>query len=204
VPDKKLKIAVLGDSTVTQQNWGTLISDYYAGSLTFENYAKSGESSKSFIMNGYWDQALKSDAHIFLIQFGHNDCPNKGNRTTDPQTSYKFYLQKYIDDIKALGSKTILVTPMERRNFNSKGKIKLGLDKYAQAMKEVGQANNIPVIDLHSQSVALYERLGKEKSDALGPKGDRTHFNQAGAEQITKIVVELLDDIKFLSSQRRK
>lgn len=193
-------VAIAGDSTVTDcpeesenRGWGQLIGDYF-DEMKFTNYAKPGESSKSFIMNGYWDQALKSDADYFLIQFGHNDCPNKGERTTDPQTTYKFYLQKYIDDIRALGATPILVTPMERRNFDPDGKIKLTLDKYSAAMKEFATENDVALIDLHSESVKIYEELGRQKSDALGPEGDRTHFNKTGAKILTDYIAGQLNE----------
>ena len=191
---QKPLVAIIGDSTVCDsplesegRAWGQLIGNYF-DNIESMNFAKGGESSKSFIMRGRWDQALKSDADYFLIQFGHNDCPGKGERTTDPQTTYKFYLQKYIDDIKALGATPILVTPMERRHFRSDGSLKLTLDKYAAAMKELAKENDVVLIDLHSESIRIYEELGKQKSDALGPKGDRTHFNHTGAKMLADYI----------------
>jgi len=200
--DKKdFKVVIVGDSTVTDcpaeskyRGWGQLLGGYFDKKYKFTNHAKSGESSKSFIMNGYWDQALKSDADYFLIQFGHNDCPNKGERTTDPQTTYKFYLQKYIDDVKALGSAPILVTPMERRGFNRDGSLRLTLDKYSAAMKEVALENDIALIDLHSESVRIYEEMGQEKAKTLGVPGDATHFNEYGAKIMADYVAGQLKD----------
>jgi len=205
--DKKdFKIVIVGDSTVTDVpperepgGWGQLLGAYFDKKYKFTNHAKSGESSKSFIMNGYWDQALKSDADYFLIQFGHNDCPGKGERTTDPETSYKFYLQKYIDDVKALGATPILVTPMERRVFNRDGSLKLTLDKYSKAMKELAKDSQIALIDLHSESIKIYEKMGKHKSMSLGPDGDRTHFNSAGAKILADFIVGQLKDRSLLN-----
>lgn len=202
VSDKKqVKVVIVGDSTVSdrrqkslRRGWGQFIGEHFGDSIEFVNHAKPGESSKSFIMNGYWDQALKSDADYFLIQFGHNDCPNKGERTTNPETSYKFYLQIYIDDIKALGSTPILVTPMERRNFNADGSIKLTLVKYSAAMKEVARDNKIASIDLHSESLRIYKKMGKQKSNSLGPDGDLTHFNASGAKIMADFLAKQLAD----------
>ena len=198
---KNFKVVSIGDSTVTDVGperepggWGQLLPGYFSDKYNFTNHAKSGESSKSFMMNGYWDQALKSDADYFLIQFGHNDCPGKGERTTDPQTTYKFYLQRYIDDVKALGAAPILVTPMERRIFTADGKITPTLDKYAAAMKEVAKDNEVALIDLQTYSIEVYEKLGKEKSDLLGPKRDRTHFNAAGGKIMADFVAKQLKD----------
>jgi len=202
-PSHKIKVAIIGDSTVSDRpegdirsGWGEQLSDAFGDKFDIVNYAKPGESSKSFLLNGLWDRALNSNPDYVLIQFGHNDGPNKGERTTEPATSYKFYLQKYIDDVKAMGAIPILVTPMERRKFTKSGKIKATLDKFAQAMKEVAKANELQLIDLHSKSIALYELLGEKESHLLGPKGDKTHFNKKGAKMLSEFLVEQLTILK--------
>jgi len=180
---KPIVIAIVGDSTVADyaeedklRGWGQMIPEFFTANVTVINYAKCGESSKSFIKKGFWDEALANRADYFMIQFGHNDCPGKGDRATDPNTDYKDYILKYIDDSRKSGAQPILVTPMERRNFEQDGTVKLTLDKYSDAMKKVGKITNVPVIDLHERSVRFYEFLGEEGSNYLNTEADRTHF----------------------------
>ena len=40
--------------------------------------AANGRSSKSFIAEGRWREALEKKGGYYLIQFGHNDEPGKG------------------------------------------------------------------------------------------------------------------------------
>ena len=80
--------------------------------LTYLNLARGGRSSKSFINEGHWKEALDSKPDYIFIQFGHNDQPGKGpERETDPKTTYPEYqaeLKKLIEQekisIKAKGS----------------------------------------------------------------------------------------------------
>ena len=42
------------------------------------NLAAGGRSSKSYIDEGKWKEALARKGDYYLIQFGHNDEPGKG------------------------------------------------------------------------------------------------------------------------------
>ncbi len=197
---KPIVIVLVGDSTVADyalenelRGWGQIIPEYFNDKVTIKNCARNGRSSKSFIKEGLWDKAMETKADYVMIQFGHNDCPGKGgDRTTDPNSDYQEYLLKYIKDSRKAGAEPILVTSVERRNFDEKGKIKTTLTKYADAMKKVGKKENVPVIDLYTRSVKLYESLGEKGCSYMNPtvKPDRTHFTKEGAKSITKLVVD--------------
>ncbi|MHB9071767.1 MAG: rhamnogalacturonan acetylesterase [Sedimentisphaerales bacterium] len=194
-----IRIAIVGDSTAADyppedmcglRGWGQLLPQFLKSNVTVINFAKCGASSKSFIKNGYWETALQCKADYYFIQFGHNDCPGKDERTTDPNSDYQEYLGKYINDVRAFGGKPVLVTPMERRNFNKDGTVKLTLDKYVAAMKTIGRRYDVAVIDLNKRSIAFYESLGDEGSGYLMTSADRTHFTEAGARAMARLVVE--------------
>jgi lysophospholipase L1-like esterase len=196
VSSKPIVIVLVGDSTVADyppgdelRGWGQVIPEFFNDNVTVRNFAKNGRSSKSFIKEGFWDEALAGGADYVMIQFGHNDCPGKGDRTTDPDGDYRDYLLKYIEDSRRIGARPILITSVERRNFGRDGKIELTLDRYAAAMKETGKRENVPVIDLHAGSVGLYESLGEEGSNYMNAKADHTHFTEEGARSITRLIV---------------
>jgi hypothetical protein len=60
-------------------------------------------------------------------------------------------------------------------------------------MLVVGKKKNVPVIDLHAASMALFDRLGDEgSSDLTASASDRTHFSRKGARTIARLVAEAL------------
>src|SRR5580692_2265506 len=116
-----MKIVLVGDSTVNDEGgWG----EGFRWSLTegggpmFEviNLAKNGRSSKSFRDEGLWAPALAAKPDFILIQFGHNDEPGKGpERETDPATTYRANMTRYIEEARAASAIPILVTSIVRR-----------------------------------------------------------------------------------------
>lgn len=199
--EPQIRILLIGDSTAATYNkppkdrpdltgWGQVFGEFFTDDVTILNRAASGRSSKSFIKEGRWKKAVAEKADYLFIQFGHNDCPGKGDRETDPATTYQDYLRQYIDEARAANIKPVLVTPMTRRRFQN-GMIWTTLRPYADAMLKVGREKNVPVIDLHQKSVALFNQLGDAGSDDFSPsKSDRTHFSRKGAREIARLVAE--------------
>jgi lysophospholipase L1-like esterase len=141
--------------------------------------------------------ALEAKPAFVLIQFGHNDMPGKGpNRETDPETTYRANLTRFVQEARAIGAEPILVTSMARRTFD-KGKIRGELRPYADAMKKVAAENKVPLVDLFTRSIELLEKLGPTASDQFNPttkegRPDHTHLNAKGADAMTDIIVEEL------------
>lgn len=197
-----LRIAIVGDSTVSEyaanrpdRGWGMFIEERFReGSVTVSNLAKPGRSTKTFIQEGRWKSVLEEKPNYVLIQFGHNDshAPDKPE-STDAPTTYKEYLRRYIDESRAITATPILVTPMVRRIFDANGKLVDDLQRYADAMKEVGAEKGVAVIDLHASSKELVEKLGPETSKEMAnKKGDVTHFNEKGARMMADLVMKEL------------
>jgi lysophospholipase L1-like esterase len=160
------------------------------------NHARSGRSSKSFFREGHWLKTLATKPDYVLIQFGHNDQPGKGDRTTDPGGDYRDYLRQYIREAKAAGIRPILVTPVARRRFEQ-GKIVSTLGPWVDAMHEVGTQEIVPVIDLHAASVRLFNELGDDGSSDLSPSdSDRTHFSRKGAQAVAELFVQDLRTVE--------
>ena len=162
----------------------------------------SGRSSKSYINEGHWKKLLEAKPDTILIQFGHNDQPGKGpDRETDPGTTYREFLARYVDEARAIGARPILVTSLARRHFTPEGKIRSDLGPYAEAVKAVAAEKKVPVIDLHARSIELLERLGPQASAEFDPKPkeagkatapDKTHLSPKGSEVFGVIVAEEL------------
>jgi lysophospholipase L1-like esterase len=198
---KKIKIVILGDSTVQTYapglgivGWGQLFGSYFTNEVGVHNHALSGRSSKSFIADGLLGKVLKDKADFALIQFGHNDNHAKTEpKSTDAATDYKDYLRQYIAAFKQHNTKVIFVTPMCRMTFHKNGKLYNNLQPYADAMIEVAQDNDCVVLDLHSASKKLFEAIGPKCVKIYGRYGtDRTHFNRQGATEIVKLIIREL------------
>lgn len=201
-----LRLVVIGDSTVCDypatrpdRGWGQFIEERFQdGSVKVINLAAAGRSTKTFIQEGRWQKALKEKPDLVLIQFGHNDShsPEKPE-STDAATIYKEYLRRYIDESRAIHAIPILVTPMVRRTFDDQGQLTDNLLPYANAMKEVGAEKNVAVINLHTSSQALVEKLGPEASaEFANKKGDATHFNEKGARAMADLVMSQLPQVQ--------
>lgn len=205
-------VFVVGDSTSSayqhserpRAGWGQALPLLLGPQAQVFDYAWSGASSKSYADAGLLGEvagALQPGDYL-LISFGHNDekveDPARG---TDPQTTFKKYLRKYLDAAAGAGAKAVLVTSVERRRFSPLGIAQDTHGAYPQAVRELAAATATPLVDLTVSSKELWQQLGPEgtKSHFLYaspgqypqyPNGviDNTHFQAAGALAVARLV----------------
>ncbi len=199
-----------GDSTVTDQttepwtSWGQIIPAYFDDHIAISNHAESGESISSFIEEKRLTKVLsmaKPGDYIF-IEFGHND-QKEHQPGSGAYYNFTHNLKILVDKSKAVGLNVVLVTPTARRSFDNDGKILQTHNDYPDAMKTFAEREQIPLIDLNTLTMRLYEGLGEEKSKRIfvhypagsypgqqEPLKDNTHFNPYGATQIAKCMIE--------------
>ena len=211
-PAGKIRIVLAGDSTTAVgSGWGPGFVKCLDADVECINLARGGRSSKSFINEGLWKKCLDLNPDYVLIQFGHNDQPgHPPERATDPDTSYRQFMNQYVDDARAAGIKPVLITSMSRRQWGSDGKIHSTLVPYVEVVKQIAEQKHVPLIDLHEKSIELYEKLGKEGCNAISPLKsastkpanadnttvakvyDGTHLNEKGADIVGPIVAQEL------------
>jgi PelA/Pel-15E family pectate lyase len=187
-----VKVVLVGDSTVNDEGgWGTGFRACFGHDVNIVNLALNGRSSKSFRDEGAWAKVMPEKADYVLIQFGHNDQPGKGpERETDPNTTYRANLERYVDEVRAGGAAPVLVTSIVRRVFDANGKFKVDmLAEYAEATRRVAAERKVPLIDLYTLTKAQTELLGPAGSETLGRldaqgKPDRTHLGPKGQTEI--------------------
>ncbi|GAB6010500.1 rhamnogalacturonan acetylesterase [Viscerimonas tarda] len=204
-----------GDSTVVDQDnepwcsWGQILSLFFDTHISIANYAESGEDAKSFTGERRWSKLMskvKKGDYVF-IQFGHNDV-----KFHDPFGTYKGAYRKYVREARAKKCIPVIVTPMNRRNFDENGQIKHSFDDYVMALKQLAQEERVRLIDLNAKSIILFNALGEEESKKAfvhypadtfegEPKklADNTHFSSYGAYELAKCMVECIkaSDLKI-------
>lgn len=203
-------VFLAGNSTVVDQAhepwaaWGQMIPAFFQpGKIAVANYAESGETLKSFKgakrLEKIWSMAKPGD--YLFIEFAHNDQKPGGNHL-DPFTTYKQTLKEWIAEAKKRSITPVLVTSMNRRSFDSAGRITNSLGDYPEAVRQTAREEGVAFVDLNAMSKELYEAMGVEGSIKAfvhfaantypnQPKdvADNTHFSTYGAYQLAKCVV---------------
>lgn len=219
---------LVGDSTVCsftdsyyypRYGYGTQIENYETGYYKVENLALSGRSSKSFLSEANYATLTSGikEGDVLIIGFGHNDEKAETDRYTNPngdyQTEGSFAKSLYDNYVKiALGAKAtpILCTPIVRRNPSgtlsdadchiTTGTTDYPGGDYAKAIRDLGTAVSVEVVDLTAYTKELYTELGADGTLKLhawlsNKEGsvDNTHLNIYGAK---KIAYKIAKDIQ--------
>ncbi len=190
-------IFLLGDSTICDQprepynSWGQMLPRFFKSEIAIANHAESGESLKSSLGAKRFDKVfslMKSGDYLFL-QFGHNDQKEKGEGI-GAFTSYKSDLKKIVTEVRKRGGIPVVVTSMNRQNFDENGKVFNTLGDYPEAVRQFAKEENIALIDLNAMSKDFYEALGAENSKLAFKDGDGTHHSNYGSYELAKCIVE--------------
>jgi lysophospholipase L1-like esterase len=193
-------VYLLGDSTVADQSgepyasWGQMLTALFKPTVAVANHAESGETLRDALNRRRLDKILSTlrPGDTVLLQFGHNDQKQQKDGSGNAQT-YKAELRTHAEAILARGGVPVIVSSMERRNFDPQtGKLRPSLLEYADAARAVATEMKLAFIDLNGMSQQLYAALGPERSQALHPvnngKLDNTHHNNYGAMQLARLV----------------
>ena len=161
----------IGDSTMAdkplekpnpERGWGQLLPRYFRDPAMVVNHAKNGRSSKSFRDEGLWQPVLDAlrPGDFVIIQFGHNDEKKEDpTRYSDPKTTFRENLRRYVSETRAKGARPILATPINRREFDAEGKLKDTHGDYPPAVRAVAAEEKVPLLDLHRDIRPLARKL---------------------------------------------
>ncbi|MDD6119964.1 MAG: rhamnogalacturonan acetylesterase [Selenomonadaceae bacterium] len=216
--ERPIHVFLAGDSTVANygclkqpmQGWGQVLPTYFdSQQVCVCNYAICGRSSRTFVEEGRLARIareIQAGDYLF-IQFGHNDATvAKPQRYVEPTHDFGRYLRQYIAEARAHGATPVLVTPMQRRNFDDAGKLVYDHGPYIAAMQQVAQAEQVTLLDLSSISGQYFDQAGAEGTKQWFfhfpagelpnyPDGaaDNTHFQPAGAALMCELLVGELE-----------
>lgn len=194
-------VFLLGDSTVCDQSrepfasWGQMLPRFLDQRVAVANHGESGETYRDSLGRRRIDKiaSVLRPGDWVLLQFGHNDQKQIKQGTGGPFTTYREELKKHLAMVRAAGGVPVVVSPMERRDFDAQGKVKPSLTEYADAARQAAQEEGVAFIDLNALSKPLYEALGRERSARAfaAPEGkqDNTHTAPFGAYELAKCVL---------------
>lgn len=196
-----IRVDLIGDSTQTDNaGYGRGFCANLAPEIDCLNFARGGQSTKSFRADGIWEKALASKPDYMLIQFGHNDETTGvpvGNQATVAQ--FQENLRRFVLEARAQKVTPVLVTPLTRRIWGKDGNIHSDLTAYADGMAAVAKELQVPLIDLQVRSIEYLDSVGRDKGNELAiTKKDKagkvqldgTHLNWAGSYIFGRIVAE--------------
>jgi lysophospholipase L1-like esterase len=222
---------VANGNTPCPRGWGGAFAPHFNDLVTIDNAAAGGRSVHTWLYdvqtvmddetgecvltrgaNGEptlqprWQAMLdgmKAGDYLF-IQFGIND----GDRTCARHVGIDAFATAYgmmAAAAKERGAQPIFLTPVSSIACN--GTTARGSrGGFVPATLDAGVTFDVPVIDLHERSVALFQERGfcpvaggDVSAATSGPVGDffcddHTHFSSAGAVEIADLVVQALID----------
>jgi lysophospholipase L1-like esterase len=216
-----ITIYLAGDSTMAQKlpekrpetGWGEILGSFFRnGKVIIENRAQNGRSTRTFVAEGRWQgiiDKLRAGDYVF-IQFGHNDeSKEKVDRYTPP-VDYRNNLIRFVSEVREKRAVPVLLTPVMRRRFDSKGNVQDTHGEYPDIVRSVATEYNVPLIDMHRRSEAVLKQYGAEESKKLFlwlrpgenanyPNGieDNTHFNPQGASTMASLAVAGIRELKI-------
>ncbi|RYU73958.1 rhamnogalacturonan acetylesterase [Hymenobacter persicinus] len=210
-PPKKIKLYLIGDSTIAQKikqtfpetGWGMPLPTFFDSTVVVDNRAVNGRSTRTFLAENRWQpivDALQEGDYVF-IQFGHNDeSEAHPDRYTSP-ADYRLNLIKFVQETRRKKAYPVLITPVTRRKFDTSGRQVETHGPYSAATVAVAQELRVPLIDLDKMSRELVQQFGEENSKLLFlqlapgdhpnyPYGrqDNTHFSELGARKMAQLV----------------
>ncbi|UOQ74184.1 rhamnogalacturonan acetylesterase [Hymenobacter cellulosilyticus] len=211
-PPKKIKLYLIGDSTIAQKvkqtfpetGWGMPLPTFFDSTVVVDNRAQNGRSTRTFLAENRWQpivDALQEGDYVF-IQFGHNDeSEAHPDRYTSP-ADFRQNLRKFVTETRAKKGYPVLITPVTRRKFDKEGKQQETHAPYTTATVDVARELKVPLIDLDKMSRELLQKYGVENSKLLFlqlepgdhpnyPYGrnDNTHFSELGARKMAQLVM---------------
>lgn len=212
-------VSLGGNPRFPYASWGTALGDSMVEGCAVANYARGGESTKSFAKSGIWDRMISHvrAGDFVAIQFGHNDQKRsteayRTKRWADPKGLFREIVRGWVADVRARGATPILLSPICRGTFDKEGKRLVDhthasdgvcLGSYRDAMRELSEELKCDYVDMNGLTHDLMERIGKDESMKFfvistglvkgkdgEPSRDTTHPVEAGAKAFARLFIE--------------
>lgn len=218
------KVLIASDSTAAQyaprrwprMGWGMLLRCSLDNTITVDNWAREGKSTRTFITEGLLDALAQQTrpGDTVLIQFGHNDAAVARPQSYTSPADYAANLRHFIAVVRERNAQPVLLTPVARRKFEN-GSIIETHGEYPEVARAVAAETGTPLIDLDADSRAYFQSIGEEGSKKYYlhytaadhirafPAGitDDSHFSELGARAMAALVARRLKELSIPLSE---
>ncbi|MEY3609353.1 MAG: hypothetical protein RLZZ447_2141 [Verrucomicrobiota bacterium] len=127
------RVFLAGDSTMAdkpldlpERGWGMALGPLLRDGVTVRNHAMNGRSTKSFLDEGRWAKLaaeLRPGDFVLLQVAHHAEKREDPKRFTDPATTFRDNLRRFVREARERGAVPLLATPVCRRKFDAAGKL---------------------------------------------------------------------------------
>ena len=220
---KPITIYMIGDSTMAnkkpetfpENGWGMAFGQFFDKTVTIDNRAQNGRSTKSFIAENRWEPVLEKlqEGDYVFIEFGHNDEKIDKPLVGTSLEEFRTNLTKFVLETRAKKAIPVLLTPTARRNFKNCTLQETHFG-YPETVRSLADSLHVPMIDMLAQSRTLLIAMGDEPSKQLfnyvdsghvnyqNGKKDDTHFNVTGAKKMAELAASSIKELKLSLAQR--
>lgn len=218
-----MNLIFLGDSLMQTNDQGTFPQEGWPQEIhLFLNdptqnrvldFALNGRSTKSFIDEGHFSDALEAaqEGDVIFISFGHNDEKDDPLRHTDPYGSYQDNLAMMYRSFTHKGCHVVFLTSVSRLQYDEKGVLKRTHGDYPKAMKEEAEKLGAVCVDLEELSYQFFAAGNFDYNQKFFmcltpghfpnyPEGlkDTSHLHQRGAKAVCRLAIPELKKIPYL------
>lgn len=158
-----------------------------------DNCAKSGRSSKTFLMEERLNDIERNirEGDFLLIQFGHNDASEKMPIRHVPMEQFERYITPFIEVAKKVKATPILVSsvaihPEKVESNHDVGTIERTLKKYALEMERIAEQKDCVYVDLGGLIRSRFDKMTKKRLKSLFMQ-DGVHLSGEGADLAAEV-----------------
>ena len=188
--------AIKTDEARPECGWGEKFQQHFREeSVTVDDRAVNGRSTKSFRAEGRWNAILDSlrACDYVLIQFGHNDQKITDSPRYSSPEDYCRNLCEYVNEVRQKGATPILLTPICRRYYDENGPYHCH-GEYPAMAKKAAELTECPIIDMEQLTFDWLCTMTAEQAAAYYITKDKTHLNYDGAEAVAAMVAAHLSE----------
>ncbi|WP_299540202.1 hypothetical protein [uncultured Streptomyces sp.] len=209
------KFCIIGNSVAAPRTekeapfagWGQFLDGFLTPYFEVRNYARDALTARTYYNERFVSLLnLLAPGDVVAIDFGGVEQRIDKSGLYHGPRELKEYLYLYVAAIRGEGALPVLLTPCARCVFEPDGSVGETRDGYPQLVREVAAETGTPLLDLNAYTMAMLQELGPQRARQYyrwvdagehpnHPDGliDASHFNEAGARHVARLVAMALD-----------
>jgi lysophospholipase L1-like esterase len=205
-----VKLCIIGNSVAAPRTdkegpfagWGQFLGEYLSPYCEVRNYARDAMTARGYYTERFVSLLnLLQHGDVVAVDFGGVEQRIDKPGLYHSLRELREFLYLYLEGIRNEGAVPFLLTPAARCVFEPNGTVADTRDGYPQLIREVAAETGTPLVDLNAMTMQMLHDLGPQRArhyyrwvDAgehpNHPDGliDASHFNEAGAREVARLV----------------